>query len=420
MTELTSRTILVLGATGAMGRSIVSHLLASPDNNWRIRAFTRDPESPQAQKLLTTGANGERVELFKGDLNDSSSLEAEMRGVYGVFCNTDFLITRPSDPDAFGSVLREVTARDPVGALGQIVEGQVYCHEVDDYYASWFPEAAVYHRQQGHQVTWNFPFRVGQEVVGYLAMAFREKRSPNQVMTETVQSLAHQVSLALETLRLAEEASQLAIFQERNHIAREVHDTLAQDFAGILMQLQAVLCFMDANPAQAHTHLNRARELARTGITAARRSVWALRQDSSDYSEFLHLLTHLTEQMALGTSVHTQVQIQGTPYPLPSEVGLNLLRIAQEAITNALRHADAERLELQLNYNSNCVQLSIQDNGRGFDLQILMRGLGLMGMQQRADLIGAQLDISSVPGAGTTITMEMPIFRKNEAEPRDN
>ena len=331
----------------------------------------------------------------------------------------DGVITRPSDPDAFGSVLR-VTARDPVGALGQIVEGQVYCHEVDDYYASWFPEAAVYHRQQGHQVTWNFPFRVGQEVVGYLAMAFREKRSPNQVMTETVQSLAHQVSLALETLRLAEEASQLAIFQERNHIAREVHDTLAQDFAGILMQLQAVLCFMDANPAQAHTHLNRARDLARTGITAARRSVWALRQDSSDYSEFLHLLTHLIEQMALGTSVHTQVQVQGTPYPLPSEVGLNLLRIAQEAITNALRHADAERLELQLNYKSNCVQLSIQDNGRGFDLQILMRGLGLMGMQQRADLIGAQLDISSVPGAGTTITMKMPIFRKNEAEPRDN
>jgi nucleoside-diphosphate-sugar epimerase len=90
MTESTSRTILVLGATGAMGRPIVSRLLADQNNNWRIRAFTRDPESPSAQKLLTTGADSDRVELFKGDLNDPASVEVAMKGVYGVFCNTNF------------------------------------------------------------------------------------------------------------------------------------------------------------------------------------------------------------------------------------------------------------------------------------------------------------------------------------------
>ena len=84
-----SKTILVIGATGAMGRPIIRHLLASP-NNWHIRAFTRDIESPHAQKLLTAEADDQRVELFKGDLNDSSSVEAAMDGVYGVFCNTDF------------------------------------------------------------------------------------------------------------------------------------------------------------------------------------------------------------------------------------------------------------------------------------------------------------------------------------------
>lgn len=90
MTQQASRTILVIGATGAMGRPIVSRLLADKDNNWRIRALTRDPSSPSAQKLLAMGADGNRVELFQGNLNDQASVDAAMKGVYGVFCNTNF------------------------------------------------------------------------------------------------------------------------------------------------------------------------------------------------------------------------------------------------------------------------------------------------------------------------------------------
>lgn len=90
MTEQTTRTILVIGATGAMGRPVVSHLLADESNNWRIRALTRNPESSHAQKLLTMGTDKDRVELFQGDINDQASVAAAMEGVYGVFCNTNF------------------------------------------------------------------------------------------------------------------------------------------------------------------------------------------------------------------------------------------------------------------------------------------------------------------------------------------
>lgn len=87
MTKVDS-TILVIGATGAMGRPVVSRLLADQENNWRIRAFTRNPESSHAQKLLEMGKG--RVELFKGDINDPASVATAMSGVYGVFCNTNF------------------------------------------------------------------------------------------------------------------------------------------------------------------------------------------------------------------------------------------------------------------------------------------------------------------------------------------
>lgn len=90
MTEKTGRTILVIGATGAMGRPIISRLLADKDNNWRIRAFTRNPESSHAQQLLEMGTNGNRVELFKGDIHETDSIKAAMSDCYGVFCNTNF------------------------------------------------------------------------------------------------------------------------------------------------------------------------------------------------------------------------------------------------------------------------------------------------------------------------------------------
>jgi signal transduction histidine kinase/PAS domain-containing protein len=265
-----------------------------------------------------------------------------------------------------------------------------------------------YHHQRHHQAVVAVPLFAGGKFLGHLELAFMHTEPIKEQSSELLYALAQQAALAIQLTQLAEEARQLAVFQERNHIAREIHDTLAQDFAGILMQLQAVTRLCTLDPDQAQLHLARACNLARTGLAEARRSVWALRQDSTEYSEFIQLLTQLTEQLAIDSPVQTQVLVEGTPYPLSPEAGLNLLRIAQEAITNALRHANAQHIELHLTYTPHYLQLCIRDDGQGFDLQTLTRGFGLMGMQQRADLIGAHLRITSSPAAGTLVEVIVP------------
>jgi PAS domain S-box-containing protein len=268
--------------------------------------------------------------------------------------------------------------------------------------------AIEYHHQRHHQAVMAVSLFAGGKFLGHLELAFMHTEPIKEQSSELLYALAQQAALAIQLTQLAEEARQLAVFQERNHIAREIHDTLAQDFAGILMQLQAVTRLCTLDPDQAQRHLARACNLARTGLAEARRSVWALRQDSTEYSEFIQLLTQLTEQLAIDSPVQTQVLVEGTPYPLPPEAGLNLLRIAQEAITNALRHANAQHIELHLTYTPHYLKLCIRDDGQGFDLQTLTRGFGLMGMQQRADLIGAHLRITSSAAAGTLVEVIVP------------
>ncbi|MBD2463522.1 GAF domain-containing protein [Oscillatoria sp. FACHB-1407] len=278
--------------------------------------------------------------------------------------------------------------------------------------SDFWPGMIDWHRQRGHSGVICTALMMGDQPLGLLGVALCEQTEITAAEFEFFQALGQQATLAIQLTQLAEEAKQLALFQERNHIAREIHDTLAQGFAGILMQLQAVLRFVATEPEQAQMHLNRARDLARSGLVEARRSVWVMRQDSTEYSDFVQLLGQLAEQMAIGTPVRTQVQVQGVPYRLRPEVGINLLRIAQEAITNALRHANAQTIELELCYDSNYVRLQIRDDGRGFNPQTLNRGLGLMGMQQRADLINAQLRISSSPSKGTTISAMLLLFEE--------
>jgi signal transduction histidine kinase len=204
---------------------------------------------------------------------------------------------------------------------------------------------------------------------------------------------------------LAEESRQTAILEERNRMAREIHDTLAQAFAGIGMQLQAANRFRSTNPDKAQIHCDRAHALAQTGLTEARRSVWALSQEGLEYSDLSASVTRIAEQLTAGTSLQPNIEVQGTPYSVEPEVGLNLLRIAQEALSNALRHAQAQTIQIQITYEPSYVRLGVRDDGRGFDPQLPVQGFGLASMQQRVDHIGAQLLVSSQLGAGTEIAV---------------
>jgi signal transduction histidine kinase len=213
--------------------------------------------------------------------------------------------------------------------------------------------------------------------------------------------------MAVEILRLADEAKQAAILDERNRMARDVHDTLAQAFTGVIMQLEATKRKINtAQPDAAQDHIARARSLAQAGLSEARRSVRALRPESLESNDLPDALYHLATQMTCDISAQILVEIAGRPYPLSIEVETNLLQIAQEAVTNALRHAQPQTIRLILHFASKHVDLSIVDDGQGFDPQFQMTvGFGLVGMQERSQRINGEFSLSSTIGQGTEIVV---------------
>src|SRR5689334_10559942 len=202
-----------------------------------------------------------------------------------------------------------------------------------------------------------------------------------------------------------------AVNDERNRIAREIHDNLAQDILGISVQLELVARLMPAAAETAKAHLDRARMLVRNSMTEARRYVWDLRSQELQKKDLPAALRDTTKRLTAETDIETVVEVAGPLRPLPVEVESNLLRIGQEAINNAVKHARAKRIEVGLNFDTRKVQLSIRDDGRGFDPreQIADGHFGLLGMRERAEQIGGALSIDSAPERGTQIAVDVPL-----------
>jgi ligand-binding sensor domain-containing protein/two-component sensor histidine kinase len=202
-----------------------------------------------------------------------------------------------------------------------------------------------------------------------------------------------------------------AVLAERNRIAREIHDSLAQGLAGISLQLELVAKMLATSTDSARNHLNQARMLARQSLADARRSLWDLRSgQSTDLPTSLSTSArHLTAQ----TGVLAQLQVHGTFRELDHDIESNLLRIGQEAITNAVKHARAQRIDISLEFAAHTVRLSVRDNGSGFDPGLRPSTadghFGLVGMRERAEQIGGTLTVLSTPGAGTEISAEVPV-----------
>ncbi len=202
------------------------------------------------------------------------------------------------------------------------------------------------------------------------------------------------------------QAEAASILEERNRMAREIHDTLAQAFTGILAQVGAAKQVLTDDLEATGAHLDLIKELARTGLTEARRSVVALRPqllEEGSLHSALHRLVAQLRTAAMDTTLHNE--IEGAVYSLPTEVENNLLRIGQEALTNAARHANADEIRVKLVYDLDQVCLRVQDNGQGFGVGSIpcSEGFGLIGMSERAERIGAQLTIRSQLGQGTEI-----------------
>ena len=200
---------------------------------------------------------------------------------------------------------------------------------------------------------------------------------------------------------------------ERTRIAREIHDNLAQEMSGISVQLEVVARTMPPDAEAARTYLDRARRQVRHGIAEARRYVWDLRSPALENNDLPTALSETARRLTNETAIQAQVEVNGTFRPLARLVEDNLLRIGQEAMNNAVKHAQAQRISVNLVFDARRVQLSIRDDGRGFDNQRAGNGqaghFGLIGMRERAEQIGGTLSIHSTEGSGTEVVAEVPI-----------
>jgi ligand-binding sensor domain-containing protein/signal transduction histidine kinase len=200
-----------------------------------------------------------------------------------------------------------------------------------------------------------------------------------------------------------------AVLAERTRIAREIHDNLAQEMAGISVQLEVVARTMPPGAA-AMTYLDRARRQVRHGLAEARRYVWELRSPALDNDDLPTALAETARRLTHDTAVRAKVEVNGTFRPLAQLVEDNLLRIGQEAINNAVKHAQAQRIFVNLVFDARRVQLIVRDDGRGFDNQVAANGhFGLIGMRERAEKIGGTLSIQSSDGTGTEVVADVPI-----------
>jgi signal transduction histidine kinase len=219
--------------------------------------------------------------------------------------------------------------------------------------------------------------------------------------------------LAATRAELAEASRNAGVLAERERLARELHDTVAQGFISVVTQLESAEQALEEQPGAgpARDRITKARETARASLDELRRSVRALRPDLLELASLAAALEQLLARWSAETKIPGELRITGNPVALHPEVELALLRIAQEALTNVGRHARASRAVLTLSYLQDTVTLDVDDDGVGFDGAARLHaagGFGLIGMRERVEAAGGALAVESMPGQGTTIAASVP------------
>ncbi len=253
------------------------------------------------------------------------------------------------------------------------------------------------------------PLLVGGQVRGFVGIRHVDRASYRPEEIELTQALAHQVMLALQLNEFAAQGQRAAVFEERNRMARDIHDTLAQGFTGVIVQLEAAEDAISCRcRKEADDHLHRAGELARRSLSEARRSVHALRPQALEEHNFWDALKGIIKNTTVGTALHTKFAAQGKLPDLPLVWQENLLHIGQEALTNTLKYAHARNFETRLSYKARKLRLELRDDGDGFKVKDQNDGVGLTGMRERVEQMRGALKIASSRGKGTKVIVVIP------------
>lgn len=218
---------------------------------------------------------------------------------------------------------------------------------------------------------------------------------------------------AQEALMESEKRQQAAVVEERNRIAREIHDTLAQGFAGIVLQLEAADEVVEKDHAAAKQYIDRARRLARENLTEARQSVRDLRPQVLEDLPLEETLRREAYKFAEDTGIQVTFDVLGERCSLSADVEVALLRICQEALVNVERHAAAKEVEINLVFEDGFVALSVRDDGIGFEPEARHEGsYGLIGIRERVRLLGGTLEIRSEKGRGSLMEVTFQCSEK--------
>ncbi len=216
---------------------------------------------------------------------------------------------------------------------------------------------------------------------------------------------------------LAQREREAGTLQERQRLAREIHDTLAQGFTSIVMQLEAAEQALQNDPASAQKFLDTARQTARSSLDEARRVVAALRPELLEQDSLPNALQRTAERWSQENGIVAHTNISGEIAALAHEIEITLLRAAQEALTNIKKHAHASHVELSLAYSGDVITLDVQDNGIGIhangNAMSAQSGFGLIAMRERVAQLGGKVTVESARGEGTTVAVEIPIIAES-------
>jgi signal transduction histidine kinase len=275
-----------------------------------------------------------------------------------------------------------------------------------------WPEATLWHQRSGHKTAYLLPLVFGERNVGFLTLVFRQSEPLTAERMQVVLALAHQATLAIGMKKLGIAAKEAAVLAERNRIGQEIHDGLAQGFTGILMQLGAAEEAMVgcARNSPLPSILTRIRALAKEGLAEARRSVMALRPEQSRRIGLEFALRQLAERSSILGRVDCSFEGGMTGAGLAPEHQHELLRIAQEAVSNAVRHAHPSNVRIGLQEGPTMWVLTVTDDGQGMEelSQYVAQGFGLTNMRERASAIGGQWRVHSKLGKGTQVVVSLP------------
>lgn len=307
----------------------------------------------------------------------------------------------------------------------QRMEGSCYC--LDTYHAGDLDGAAnvnvitcsrlhkLVDGTDGLRYHSSIPLYAQDKKLGVLNVASTDWQELSEEDLQLLYTVGDLLSIAIERARLFARSTQLGAVEERNRLAREIHDTLAQGLTAVSLKLETIDALLEdgADPEQVRQIVGQALALTRANLEEARRSVLDLRAAPLEGRTLPQALRLLAQEMSEREDLQVSFKAISATRPLPLRVEVGLYRIAQEALNNIVRHAEARQVTVQLTVTARQIKLTIEDDGKGFDpTQIPKSSFGLIGVNERAKLLGGMFRIESSLGAGARAEVIVPLEKK--------